>query len=389
MIHRIWLKNFGPFESANVDLKPFTVILGRNGSGKSLLFWAIRSIGRVARYSLRPPKDKERRVGSVPGGFPTRIGQVAFADIVHRRDPNRVVTLGVDFESVDGRGEYEVHLAKRPMGTAIVKERLHWTPSAGEPVSVDATPDHIASSVPGIDATVPRLESAPYVLFRNEATTAIGKAVQSALWDRSDIYRLDPSALKSPAAVGSRFSTTGNGFAAYLDYIRNEPGGQHAFEKLVSTVREMCPHLKDVLLPIEDDLGRGVARKRLALIMSDPAESIPVELESDGTILLLAYAALLHGPRDLDTLCLEEPENGIHPRAVPKQVGMLRELSKAEGDRRALQVLVSTHSRAFFDQITDYSQLRLVRRGADGRSTVEAPPAAAHPAIAGWAGLEP
>lgn len=387
MIHRVWLKNFGPFENASVDLKPFTVILGRNGSGKSLLFWAIRSIGRVARFSLRPQRDG-RRVGSPVSGFPTRIGQVAFADIVHRRDPNRIMTLGVEFESADGQGRYEVQLGRRPLGTAIVEEHLHWTTVAGEAVTVDATPTHVECSVPGVDLAVPRLDSAPYVLYRNESTTAVGKAVQSALWDRTDIYRLDPSALKSPAAVGSRFGTTGNGFAAYLDYIRNEPGGQQAFEKLVNAVRAICPHLKDVLLPIEEDFGRGVARKKLAFIMSDPAESIPVELESDGTVLLLAYAALVHGPRDLDTLCVEEPENGIHPRAVPPQIAMLKELSKDDGDRRAVQVLISSHSRALFDQVKDYTQLRLVRRGADGRSTIEAPPASVHPSIAGWAGLE-
>lgn len=388
MISRVWLKNFGPFENAAVDLKPFTVILGRNGSGKSMLFWAIRSIGRVARFSLRPPSLKESHFG-MTGGFPTRIGQVAFADIVHRRDPNRVITLGVDFESIEGSGSYEVHLARRTAVTAVVEEHLKWVPVAGEAVSVDATHDEVVCSVPNLDLKVPRLDSAPYVFFRNDSTAAVGKAIQSALWERTDIYRLDPSALKSPAAIGSRFATTGNGFPAYLDYIRNEPDGPQAFERLVNTVREICPHLKDVLLPIEPGTRLGAAKKKLAFIMSDPAESIPVALESDGTVLLLAYAALLHGPRDLDTLCLEEPENGIHPRAVPAQVKMLRELSKADGERRALQVLVSTHSRAVFDQITDYSQFRLVRRGADGRSIIEAPTANVHPALAGWAGLQP
>jgi predicted ATPase len=384
MIRHLWVKNFGPFESASVDLDPFTVFLGPNGSGKSLLFWAIRGLGRITRFSLRAPRSQPK--GS---GFPTRTGQVAFADIIHRKDPNRTVVLGAEFQTPDGGGSYEVHLSRRRFpGGAIIEEHLKWASSLGN-VELHATDQAADSSVSIGNMAVPRQESAPYRLFRADATHEIGKAIQAALWDRTAVYRFDPSALKSPSEIGTRFSTTGNGFASYLDQIRNEPGGQQAFEALVRSVLEICPHLKDVLLPVDErgDEEAAAPRKRLALIMSEPGELIPVELESDGTILMLAYAALMHGSQDLDTVCIEEPENGIHPKVIPYQVKMLRQLSNPQDDHRPIQVLVATHSRAFFDEIKSYGELRLVKRGRDGRSSVERPPDSVHPALAGWAGL--
>src|SRR5712691_11394644 len=96
---------------------------------------------------------------------------------------------------------------------------------------------------------------------------------------------------------------------------------------------------------------------------ASPKKTIPADLESDGTILLLAYASLLHGSRPYDTICIEEPENGVHPKAIHAQVQMLRELTKPRGERPGAQVLVCTHSRPFFDEISGSpSALRLVRR---------------------------
>jgi hypothetical protein len=43
---KLYLNNFGPFEEAEVELKPLTVFIGRNSTGKSMLsylLWALSS----------------------------------------------------------------------------------------------------------------------------------------------------------------------------------------------------------------------------------------------------------------------------------------------------------------------------------------------------------
>ncbi len=305
MIKRLLLKNFGPYEGASVTLENFTVILGPNGAGKSLLFSALRSIGRVIRFPLRYDQKHPQHLG----GYPTRTGQVAFEDILHRGDTNRTLVLGVEFESPGTAGSYEVHLRhwQNPGGT-IVEEHLNLKTEKGDLNVVARADGSVESplSIPPVQLRTPRFLSIPGRMFRSRdpEESALGQQMQQALWDRIGVFRFDPTALKAPAEVGrGTLSPTGYNFATYLDEIRNEPGGKAEFEALLDRFKSVCPHVEDILLPAVEQLGEGVARKRIALTMSSSArKTIPADLESDGTILLLAYASLFHGSRPHDTI---------------------------------------------------------------------------------------
>jgi predicted ATPase len=398
MITRLWIKNFGPYEGASLTFEDFTVILGANGSGKSLLFSALRSIGRVVKFPLRyDPRNPSHHLG----GYPTRTGQVPIDDILHRGDTNRTLVLGVEFDSPLVSGQYEVHLKhwQNPGGT-IVEEQLSLKTKKGDLKVVSRADGSVESpfSFPASQLRTPRFISIPGRMFksRDPEESALGEQIQQALWDRIGVFRFDPTALKVPAEVGRKLSPTGYNFANFLDEIRNEPGGTADFEALLARFKAVCPHVEEILLPVipaptksPEPAEESAGRKRISLALAaHPRKTIPADLESDGTILLLAYASLLHGSRPHDTICIEEPENGVHPKVVPQQVQMFRELTKPRGDRPGAQVLVCTHSRPFFDAVSNVpSALRLVRRGSDGRSTVEGVPAQVMPSVAGWAGL--
>jgi predicted ATPase len=63
---------------------------------------------------------------------------------------------------------------------------------------------------------------------------------------------------------------------------------------------------------------------------------------SDGTIKMFAYMILLHDPEPHPLLCIEEPENFLHPDILLQLCEEIREYSERGG-----QVLVSTHSPDF------------------------------------------
>ena len=400
MITRLSVKNFGPYENASVAFEDFTVILGPNGAGKSLLFYALRSVGRVVKFPLR---YEERRPAPGLGGYPTRTGQVPIDDILHRGDTSRTLVLNVEFESLGLTGRYEVHLKHwQSPGGILVEEHLDVSSESGKLVVI-AREDGSVESPLSFSATqlrTPRFYSIPARMARsrNPEERTLGERIQEALWSRIGVFRFDPTALKIPAELGRSISPTGYNFAAFLDEIRNEPGGTEEFQALLSRFKTVCPHVQDILLPpvapapsrLPEQPGEtSTGRKRIALTMAAaPNTTIPADLESDGTILLLAYVSLLYGKNRYDTICIEEPENGVHPKVVPYQVQMFRELTKPRGDRAGAQVLICTHSRPIFDAVSaSPSSLRLVRRGSDGRSTVEGVPMQVMPSIAGWAGL--
>jgi len=53
MITRIEIDGFKSFSNFSMDLKPFQVIIGAKGSGKSNLFDALQVLGRTAYMDLR------------------------------------------------------------------------------------------------------------------------------------------------------------------------------------------------------------------------------------------------------------------------------------------------------------------------------------------------
>lgn len=65
---------------------------------------------------------------------------------------------------------------------------------------------------------------------------------------------------------------------------------------------------------------------------------------SDGTIKMFAYLVLLNDPDPHPLICIEEPENYLHPQLLHTLAEEIREYSNRGG-----QVLVSTHSPDFVD----------------------------------------
>ncbi len=382
MIKRLLLKNFGPFESVDIPLGLFTVILGGNGTGKSMLFSALRAIGRVARHPLRSTKGTY-------AGFQTRTGHVSLDQLLYHGDRQRILRMLVEFETPTVTGTYDVSLAAgHGPGGVIVAESLSVTMD-GQSHRFSATENgEVETTIPDIGESklkTPRFESIPAVLFRSREGEDLGRRVQQALWTGVGVFRLDPTSLKSPAVVGRALSPTGYNFAAHLDEIRNAPGGREAFDEVMKRFRMVAPHVEDILLPAVETGEDLSPRKKIALVTSAEKLVVAADLESDGTMLLLAYASLLYGRNEYETLCIEEPENGVHPRVIPGLTTMLRGLTTPP---KAAQVLICTHSLKLFEEVErrDPSVFRLVRRSKD-RSTVESVSTGQITSLPGWAGL--
>lgn len=68
---------------------------------------------------------------------------------------------------------------------------------------------------------------------------------------------------------------------------------------------------------------------------------------SDGTMLTLAFLTLQFQPEPPDLLLIEEPERGIHPYLMEQIVDLLRKLAEGYLGKKAIQVIVATHSAEF------------------------------------------
>jgi predicted ATPase len=79
---------------------------------------------------------------------------------------------------------------------------------------------------------------------------------------------------------------------------------------------------------------------------------------SDGTLRLLALVTLANDPEYQGVLCIEEPENGVHPFCAEQIVEQMRSLSTDFTDEDDVawplrQLLVNTHSPLLLAQLKD------------------------------------
>jgi predicted ATPase len=106
------------------------------------------------------------------------------------------------------------------------------------------------------------------------------------------------------------------------------------------------------------------------------AHPVPPQSVSDGTVRLLAYLALLLGDSSVSLACLEEPDHGLHPRLMLYLADILRQtvtLPPEDGDVLTPQMLITTHSPDFMDcfdleEERDYLQVYIAGRDELGRT---------------------
>jgi predicted ATPase len=101
---------------------------------------------------------------------------------------------------------------------------------------------------------------------------------------------------------------------------------------------------------------------------------------SDGTLRILALLAALYDPRQRGLICLEEPENGIHPGRLKAVIRRLRELvsnphaDKVDAKQPLAQMLVSSHSPVVLasvppEDVVFFDVVSVVRPGSSRAST--------------------
>jgi len=102
--------------------------------------------------------------------------------------------------------------------------------------------------------------------------------------------------------------------------------------------------------------------------------TLPARSLSEGTLRFLALCVLLEDSSVSGLLCMEEPENGIHPRAVET---MYQSLSNVYG----AQVLLATHSPIVLSMV-EPSHLLCFSKDEEGATKIVS--GDDHPALKAW-----
>jgi len=385
---------FRSLYDAALPLKPITILIGPNASGKSNLLRALRFLydgvsgDRLDWQAYDAHKDELRwygydEYGQRPEGLEFAL---RFADAAPLAAYEATLHCG-DYLSV-ARERLSVQLHEGATPAAFFERE-------GEAVRqcIGKRGEPLKNPYRG------QARSARLLHLRDEGpnlTHSLARAVYAHIagWRFVDVNlpqaRREAFVPQHPEEVPPLAGDASN-LSAFLWALYRR--GTDDFDTLAAAMAEFIELPQKIL--VEHDAERGGQAARYGFVEQPFGESrlIPPASMSDGAIRLLALLALLLGDRSVRLACLEEPDQGLHPRLMLYLADVMRQaverpaLSVAEGsDSDAMQIIVTTHSPEFMDcfdleREQDYLQVYVAERDELGKTILT--PATAQ-AFAPW-----
>ena len=173
----------------------------------------------------------------------------------------------------------------------------------------------------------------------------------------------------SPPNLGRRFKSDGSN----IPFVAMGLEKQHP-EKFKDWVAHLSTALRDltgIRVVVRDD-----DKHAYLMLQYRGALEIPSWMASDGTLRMLALTLPAYLPELRGAFLIEEPENGVHPRAVEALVQSLSSVYDA-------QILLATHSPVILSS-TRAADVLCFAKNSEGATDIVA--GSEHPGLAQWKG---
>ena len=401
MLTRLQIKGFKNLVNVDVRFGPLTCVVGPNGAGKSNLFDAIQFLSTLTNNSLMEAAASVR----ARNGYKTDVRQLFHRMADHQaKKMSFTADMIVPATAVDSFGQeavatttflrYSLELGCRrardglaPVTLEILKEELihlrhgdaskhllfphkvdSWRKSAvrgKRQAPFISTEGHGAGRViklhrdgssgrrplPRPAAKLPRT-----ILSSANAAERPTAAVARREMETWRILQLEPPALRQPDEFTAPASIGPDGryLAATLHRLaRGNP---------IRTYAQIANRLSELMGEVRVlDVDVDPKRELLTLCIKDRKGTLhPAQALSDGTLRFLALAVLQHDPEAPGVLCLEEPENSIHPTRIPAMLNLLADtavdpMEPSGPDNPPRQVIANTHSPSVLREAPDDS----------------------------------
>lgn len=180
---------------------------------------------------------------------------------------------------------------------------------------------------------------------------------------------LDSRAMRAPCPLDApaRFQLDGSNLPIVVSQFRKTD--PQKFARWIAHIQTVLPEIDDIQVGEREE-----DRYRYLVAIMKQGAKIPSWLLSDGTLRFLALTLLAYIQEPGQMYIIEEPENGIHPKALE---AVYQSLSSVYGG----QVFCATHSPLFLNLATPAELLCFARTPSGATDIVRGD---RHPALKEW-----
>lgn len=353
-------------QQAGEPLTPFTVVIGKNGVGKSTLFDAFGFVADCLSTDVESACDVKQR-----GGFDRLrsmgVDEPIRFEIYYREAPlERPITYELAIAmDVSGRPFVESEVLKqrrkgqkhgRPYPFLRLNHGKGMVWAGEEAVEVESEEDRAQTPVELTDtrqlgiATLGTLKEHPRIKRFRDFLKG---------WYLSYFY---PDAARSLPGAGPQrhLNIHGDNIGNVVQFMEREHKAR--FKAILERIAAKIPGISSIDTHVTED-------KRVLLRFNDGAFGDPffAQQMSDGTLKAFAYLLLLEDPDPPPFICIEEPENGLYHKLLEALAQEFR--LHATGKKNAPQIFVTTHQPYFVDALAP-EEVWILEKGRDGYSTV-------------------
>jgi predicted ATPase len=346
-VSEIQIRNYKSIGGAVVPLRPFQLLVGANGSGKSNFVDALAFVRDCLADSVEVAFRNRGGIQAVrrrSSGHPTHIG----------------IRLKLDLAAAMS-ADYAFEIAARPTERFVVaRERCVVERPVGGRHAFEVANGAFVREIPGIR---PQVAPDRLALFAASATEEF-RPVFDFLTAMS-LYSIDPQRLRDlqEPDPGDALARDGRNAAAVLRRLLDEEPEAHGYEQLRQLLAAAVPGIESVeykalgqreTIEFKQHVGAAYPWTFSALSMSD------------GTLRVLGLLLAVFQQTPPTVLAIEEPEATVHP-AITELI--VQVLSAASSDR---QVLATTHSPDILDY-KDVDEASILVVSKERNETVIAP----------------
>jgi predicted ATPase len=367
-------------DSTLLPLQPFTVLIGRNGSGKSSLLEALDWLGQAVSDDLEIATDRFQRI----------------SDVIHRFSNEKRtfgITLVFDPQDISAGDEItyrlEIGMDETGQSPRVVSEELIASMRDGDDFLIRTVSEGVREYRVKIRVNLEEADSdtdrdqadadenkRPEDEERNDENTRRQSAKKVPEEDWRPVTDTSRLALSFVDPIEIRAGKLLRDFLAQAVYLRLDPRAIAGFTP--ARIRHSSRLLDDegtrlaALLETLDTDTREILIEKLRFILTEasdlvshkplsPADrryfslienregdtqEVPAWVLSEGTRRMTALMAILLHPMPPPLLCVEEIENGFDPWTLKF---IIEELAGAID--RGMQVLATTHSPYLLDMV--------------------------------------